>query len=85
MAEAEYSQSSVQTVSGDLFLLYTDGITEARDTKGEEWGAENLEGIIQKSSGSAKETVQNLIAHLQKFTSGAPQHDDTTALALRIP
>ncbi len=85
MPEAEYSEASLQTSPGDLFLFYTDGVTEARNIKGQEFGAESLENFIKNSNGSAKESVQGLIAHLQKFTSGAPQHDDTTALALRIP
>ncbi len=70
--------------SGDLILLYTDGITEALDANGTEYGVERLrqELRLKASSGSA-ETLRHLADSVRTFAGDQPQHDDITLIALR--
>jgi len=84
MEGTEYTERQIPFGSGDIFLLYTDGVTEARNVKKEEFG----EGRIKKAlSGcrdkSAKEIVDYIYKTLKKFTRKAPQHDDITMIAIK--
>ena len=53
--EGEYSGGTVKFASGDLFIFYTDGVTEAMNHKREMYGSERLVSAAEKLSGlSAK-------------------------------
>jgi serine phosphatase RsbU (regulator of sigma subunit) len=66
----------------DVMLLYTDGVLEARNEHGEEFGAERLAGAFSRlSGGSPKEIVDVLIDELRSWTS--KQDDDVTFLVVR--
>lgn len=68
---------------GDTFILYTDGVTEAVNTKVEMYLEERLEQSLQKSRGkSVKETVEAIVDSVQAFSHGAQQSDDITILAV---
>ncbi|HEV2302181.1 MAG TPA: SpoIIE family protein phosphatase [Stellaceae bacterium] len=69
---------------GDALFLYTDGITEAFDTQGEEYGAARLESALEAARGlGASGLVAHVLAGVARFAAGAEQSDDITALALR--
>jgi sigma-B regulation protein RsbU (phosphoserine phosphatase) len=71
--------------SGDLIVTYTDGITEAMNAAGEEWGTENLIDTIQeKADGSAQDLLQQIHNNVLEFAGNRRQYDDMTMLALRI-
>jgi sigma-B regulation protein RsbU (phosphoserine phosphatase) len=64
--------------AGDVFVLYTDGVTEARSASGEEFGEERLiEALNGRGALGMTGTVLDAIDH---FAAGAPQHDDITLL-----
>ncbi len=69
---------------GDCILLYTDGITEALDNEGNEFG---LERTIEAFRASAKQgpqaIVSRLIDDLRNFVGSTPQNDDITLIAIR--
>jgi sigma-B regulation protein RsbU (phosphoserine phosphatase) len=69
---------------GDCILLYTDGITEALDSEGNEFG---LERTIEAFRDSAKQgpqaIVSRLIDDLRNFVGSTPQNDDITLIAIR--
>ncbi|MGD1073049.1 MAG: SpoIIE family protein phosphatase [Bryobacteraceae bacterium] len=69
---------------GEAILLYTDGVTEARDVKEQFFEEKNLEAfVVAHAPESARQIVQNLHQTIQDFAKGAPQADDITVLALR--
>lgn len=79
---------TVKTVSlstGDLLLLYSDGILEAHDKEQNLFGKERLREVIADGH---ELTCELLIAHIFKeielFSAGAPQHDDLMLLAIRM-
>jgi phosphoserine phosphatase RsbU/P len=70
--------------SGDTLLLYTDGMTEALDIGGNEFGVQRLREMLATNSGtSASELLQRLSEAVTVFSGNQPQHDDITLIALR--
>ncbi|AXC13601.1 Serine phosphatase RsbU, regulator of sigma subunit [Acidisarcina polymorpha] len=82
---APYSEQSVQLRAGDLLVTYTDGISEAMTKDDEEWGEERMMAAAASANGaSASEVLKIIFAEADKFTAGAPQHDDMTLLILKL-
>jgi sigma-B regulation protein RsbU (phosphoserine phosphatase) len=68
---------------GDTLLLFTDGVTEARDTQGSFFGRERLTRLLEKPVESAAQLVARIHQSLSEFSMGAVQSDDVTMLAVR--
>ena len=80
-----YRQAALELESGDLFVSFTDGISEAMNAADQEWGENRLIDQVWKSAGlSAAETMHEIIAAVDKFVAGAKQHDDMTIITARI-
>src|SRR5205807_7456438 len=68
----------------DCILLYTDGITEALDSEGNELGLERAIGVVESSAKEgAQAVVTRLIDDLRNFVGSTPQNDDITMIAIR--
>ena len=64
---------------GEIFLLYTDGVTEATNPAGEEYGRDRLIDAVRKSREfSAREMIDFLHRDLMSWTDGKGAHDDVT-------
>ncbi|MES2345520.1 MAG: SpoIIE family protein phosphatase [Chlamydiota bacterium] len=76
----------IQLVSGDLLLLYSDGITEAQDVNDQFYGAPRLERFLQAQNmrDSASALAQNLLQDVEQFSINTAQYDDVTFLFIRI-
>jgi sigma-B regulation protein RsbU (phosphoserine phosphatase) len=84
IAGTGYSQTGVQLAPNDLLVLYTDGITEARDEAGQEFGQHALLEMAGRApAGSPVEFGEALVAGLQAFRGGAPRRDDETIMVLQ--
>lgn len=69
--------------SDDLLVIYTDGVTEAFDSQGEQYGITRLlEAVTSAPASDAKLQLAHLSSHLAAFTSGAPPFDDITFFIL---
>jgi phosphoserine phosphatase RsbU/P len=78
-----YSQTGVQIGEGDMLVLYTDGITEARDSSGNELGQHGLLDLARSlTADSPAEMCQALMTGLQTHRGGAPQCDDETLMVI---
>jgi len=78
------SQLEVQLQVGDGFVLYTDGITEARNHEEEEYGIERLcETISRHWQYSATEIQKAVIADVRRYVGTQKIHDDLTLLVLK--
>ena len=64
---------------GSRLFLYTDGITEAANSAGDEYGAERL----QKSVATRSSAITRLLADVNRFTTGFPATDDMTVVAIQ--
>src|SRR6058998_1295371 len=70
--------------SGECILLFTDGVTEAVDSSRGEFSDARLRTVLeQNSSSSVDQIVENVISEVRIFSSGLPQSDDITVMALR--
>jgi sigma-B regulation protein RsbU (phosphoserine phosphatase) len=68
----------------DCLILYTDGVTEALDSQGEEFGMANvIKSILASASEGAAQMIAKLTGDLRQFVDGHPQHDDITLIVIR--
>lgn len=75
---------SLTLETDDCLVLYTDGVTEALDTEGEEFGMANVIKAIQASaSEGAAGIITRLTDDLRAFVGNHPQHDDITLIVIR--
>jgi sigma-B regulation protein RsbU (phosphoserine phosphatase) len=83
MEDVPYRIAETRFSSGDALFLFSDGITEAFNPEGEEFGTERLEAVIEAARGAnAAGLVAAVLAATTAFAAGAEQSDDITALAL---
>jgi len=85
MDGVEFNKQEVPAKPGDVFVQYTDGVTEARNIKKEELGEDRLKELVTKhKEKSAKEITEEIYKEILTFRGKAPQHDDITILTLKI-
>jgi sigma-B regulation protein RsbU (phosphoserine phosphatase) len=83
--ELVYGSASLQLMPGDLLFIFTDGVVEAVNEKGEEFKESRLiSSIGAAASGSAAEILSRSMRDVNEFVGYARQHDDITALVLRV-
>jgi hypothetical protein len=71
--------------SGDVFVFYTDGFTEAMNSQKDEFGeARVIECLANGANGSSQETITQVRHAVQRFAGSAPQHDDMTMVVVRV-
>jgi len=72
----------VQLTPGDLLVLYTDGVTEATDAEGEEFGeARLIQSLRAHRDCPAASLLEMIVDDVQKFTSGEQNYDITLVIA----
>lgn len=85
MVDSRYSAQTRKLLPGSLLVFYTDGITEADDEKGDEFGNERLEPILTEhateSVGAIRREIESV---LESFVGDAPQRDDQTLVLIRV-
>jgi sigma-B regulation protein RsbU (phosphoserine phosphatase) len=80
----QYTEYTLQLEPGDEIFVYTDGIAEANDEKGELFGTERLtEALNRETGGSCRELLDSVKDSVEAFVQDAPQFDDTTMLVMR--
>ncbi len=80
-----YEESCVKLSSGDVLVLYTDGISEAMNAEGKEFSEEALEISIKKNIHlNAQEIIDEVRLAVEKHTKDTPQSDDITLLILKV-
>lgn len=74
-----------ELTSGKIFILYTDGFTEATNKKGAEYGLDRMFEIAKSNNSLSATEIQNkLVEDVNNFIGKAPQHDDMTMVILKI-
>jgi phosphoserine phosphatase RsbU/P len=74
-----------QLAPGDSILIYTDGITEARNTFGEFYGLDLLDSVMMARTGrTAQQLLSDALASIDGFTRGLSATDDRTLLAIAV-
>ena len=74
----------LQLHKGDLVLLATDGFFEWENDRGEQFGAQRMEGVMRASRDlAASEIISNLYDAVIRFSNGTKQQDDLTAVLIK--
>lgn len=84
MEEASYEKGSITLESGDLLCIYTDGITEAMNSEGVEYGVKRLHQCLNKHYDESAENIKDLIiSSVKEHVQNAPQSDDITLMVIK--
>lgn len=81
--DLQFRAQQTQLAFGDMLILYTDGVVEARNTAGAYFEEQGLEDLLPPGASSAVEMVERIERRVMLFVEGAPQEDDITLFALR--
>jgi len=83
-SEKPYAVSRVKLEPGEALVLYTDGLTEARDPSQAEYGVERLASVLGRGRGLAPgRLAASCLEDLGAFLGGAPRTDDLTLMVVR--
>ena len=80
-----YDEVSLGLRAGDLFVFCSDGVFEAMNEAGQEFTAERLIKVVERSHDlPAKKVVDAIFTAVEEWRDGAPPNDDMTAVVLRM-
>ena len=83
--DAVFEESDVGVDSGDLFALYTDGITDALNSEDEDYGEARLRHVLSRNrSRPSEDILEQILASVRDFSQGVEQFDDQTAVIGRV-
>ena len=82
--DAALEEETLQLDPGDLVVAYTDGVTEALDKSGAEFGEDRLQSCVEAHADLAPAAlVERILDDVRRFTTDAVQSDDVTVLVMR--
>ena len=83
--DVEYEDAELDIQTGDLFVTFTDGVTEARNPAGDEFGEERLKDLLRQCVGTPAGAVSAMLAErMREWIGGAEQHDDLTFVVVSV-
>jgi len=84
LAEASYEVGTSNLATGDWLVIFTDGVVEAMNAEGDEYGEPELLREVDKGAAlPPAELLGKLLAAIDRFVGNTPQHDDITCLLLK--
>jgi sigma-B regulation protein RsbU (phosphoserine phosphatase) len=84
LPELKYETSEVEIASGDVLLLYSDGITECMDRREDQFGEERLKEVLRESAeGDAHAIKGAIFSAVDTFRQDEPFSDDMTLIVLK--
>lgn len=84
LKDANYEAGRTALQPGDVLVIYTDGVVEAENVAGQEFGDDHMLAAVRAvPGGSAQQIMQQLMAQIELFVGTAPQHDDITCMIVR--
>lgn len=82
---SSYDEITLPIAAGDVFVFCSDGVSEAMNTRGEEFTSERLIEVVKDvRAQSAREIVQAIVSAVEAWRDGAPPNDDMTVVALKV-
>jgi len=83
--KSAYEMGTTKLVEGDILVLYTDGVIEARNGQGEQFGVHGLTQVLRTCAGlEADEVKDRLTSTLLTHTCDTTHHDDVTIITLKV-
>lgn len=85
MDDFDFEDETIQLENGEMLFLYTDGLTEAENSRKELFGDERMLGVLNDATaGTVKECIERMEASVAAFAGGGDQSDDLTMLGIRL-
>ena len=85
MFDRSLRREELRLGAGDAVVFYSDGITEAMNAAGEEFGVERLLAVVERCDGMEAEEVRDAILNeVDAFVGETPPHDDVTVVVIRV-
>jgi sigma-B regulation protein RsbU (phosphoserine phosphatase) len=82
--QATFEEDRLRLEPGDVLVAFSDGITEARNADGEEFGEDRLLSCVAANRQRAPDALlECLLAEVRQFSADTTQSDDLTVLVLR--
>jgi sigma-B regulation protein RsbU (phosphoserine phosphatase) len=83
---ALYHEHRITFAHGDLLVLYTDGLSEAENLAGEQFGLERIERVARKAiSRGVKAVISELLKEIRKHVGESGLQDDVTLMVIQCP
>ena len=82
--EEEYKQSVIDLKAGDLLLLFTDGLPDARNFRDEAFGRQRVAEAFRRGGETAEGVAQNVLWEMRKFVGMNKPVDDVTMIVVRM-
>ena len=82
--EITYENATVRLVPGDQIVFYTDGITEATDSSGRQFGVKRLDAVLAECRDDPAEIAAAILAALEDFSDGQAAIDDRTVIVAKV-
>ena len=79
-----FADGELQLAPGDTVVMFTDGISEASNAAGEEFGEDRIASAIASGASTTAELIERLLDAAAVFSDGTHQADDMTAVAIRV-
>jgi len=85
LPDARYEERPVALQPGDLLLLYTDGVSEAESSTGEQFGTERLERCLKRiAEGTAHEILKGVVDEVTAYAGEHGLNDDLTLVVVKV-
>jgi sigma-B regulation protein RsbU (phosphoserine phosphatase) len=85
LEDAEYDEVTIHAKPGDVFVLFSDGIVDALNSKDEQFGRKRIEEVVAKSCDrSADEIVKAIFGAVKAHSNGVAVFDDETVVVLKV-
>lgn len=83
MEGLDYRSAELALEHGDVLFLFTDGVNEAMDPRGQPWGQAAMEAAFASTEGTMAARNEAMVAAIRKHAGGAEQSDDIAVLMVR--
>jgi sigma-B regulation protein RsbU (phosphoserine phosphatase) len=85
MEDLQCEEARLTLEVGDVYVFFSDGITEAANARGELFGDERLKSLVEATHGQeANEILNSILTAVSLFSTGTKQSDDQTVVVLKV-